>query len=172
MTICTIGHSTQPLDSFVGALRAHAIELIADVRRFPASRRHPHFMGPALAESLQSAGIQYAHLPELGGRRAPRPDSHNTAWRLDAFRGYADYMETPAFTAGVERLLRLAEQRPAAMMCAERVWWSCHRALIADYLKAHGHEVVHILSGTHVEAHPYTSAARLVDGRLSYRALI
>lgn len=171
MTIWTIGHSTDPLDDFLGKLRAHGITLLADVRRFPGSRRHPQFSQAALSASLDAARIQYLHLPELGGRRRPRPDSRNTAWRLDAFRGYADYMDQPEFAAGIARLLDAAQQQRVAIMCAERVWWSCHRALISDWLKSRGHEVVHILAVDRADSHPYTSAARIVDGRLSYEAL-
>ena len=112
------------------------------------------------------------HFPELGGRRRPRADSHNTAWRLDAFRGYADYMETPEFAAGIERLLSEANKQRAAILCAERLWWSCHRALISDVLKSRGHEVLHIRSAAPAEEHPYSSAARIVDGELSYRGLL
>jgi uncharacterized protein (DUF488 family) len=170
MTLWTIGHSNQPLEPFVAALQAHGITLVADVRRIPASRRHPHFGQARLAESLRGASIDYAHIPELGGRRRPLPQSVHTAWRLDAFRGYADHMDTPAFSAGIEHLLQLASGHATAIMCAEHVWWSCHRALIADYLKAQGHDVLHIMSASRVEPHPYSAAARIVDGRLSYRA--
>jgi uncharacterized protein (DUF488 family) len=166
--IWTIGHSTHGAEEFIGMLRAHRIEALADVRRFPGSRRYPHFGLPALRDSLTTAGIAYEHFPELGGRREPRPDSHNTAWRNEAFRGYADYMETSEFVAGIERLKELARNKRTALMCAEAVWWRCHRGLIADYLKAEGTEVVHILGATQSEAHPYTSAAHLVAGRLTY----
>ena len=169
--IWTIGHSTDAIEDFIRALRTHGITLLADVRRYPGSRRHPQFGQTALSDALLAASIGYQHFPELGGRRRPSKDSHNTAWRLDAFRGYADYMETPPFLAGVERLLELATARHVAIMCAERVWWSCHRALISDWLKSAGHEVMHILSIDRVDPHPYTSAARIVEGRLSYRAL-
>jgi uncharacterized protein (DUF488 family) len=155
------------------------------VRRFPGSRKHPHFNQEALAQSLAAAGIAYEYFPELGGRRKPRPDSPNTAWRNESFRAYADYMETEVYRAGVERLLSLvnspaallgdlrpplAKPRRVAIMCSEAVWWRCHRSLIADYLKSRGIEVEHILSLTKRDSHQYTSAARLVDGRLSYAA--
>jgi uncharacterized protein (DUF488 family) len=123
-----------------------------------------------LAESLAKVGIEYHHLLKLGGRRRPRPDSHNTAWRNEAFRGYADYMESQAFADGIKQLLELAGNKRLAIMCAEAVWWRCHRGLIADYLKAHGHKVLHILSLTKTEEHPFTSAARIVNGKLSYEA--
>ena len=121
------------------------------------------------AKSLTDAGIGYEHFPELGGRRKPRQDSRNTAWRNDAFRGYADHMETPQFVAGIARLEEAAERRgAAAIMCAEAVWWKCHRSLIADYLKAQGAEVIHILNANEAEPHPFTSAAKIVDGKLDY----
>jgi uncharacterized protein (DUF488 family) len=171
MTLWTIGHSTDSIEEFLRKLRMHHIEVLADVRRFPASRRHPQFGQEALADALAGAQIAYVHFPELGGRRPPRRDSHNTAWRLDAFRGYADYMETPPFAAGMMRLLDAAAHYRVAIMCAERVWWSCHRALISDWLKSHAHDVWHILGVDRADPHPYTSAARLVDGQLTYRTL-
>ena len=113
-------------------------------------------------------GVEYVPLPELGGRRRPRLDSHNTVWRNESFRGYADYMETEGFRAGIERLLELARRKRTAIMCAESVWWRCHRSLVADYLKAAGVRVRHIMDGTNSEIHPYTSAARFRNGKLSY----
>jgi uncharacterized protein (DUF488 family) len=169
MTLWTIGHSNVPLERLVDSLRAHSIATVADVRRYPGSRRHPHFSATALAISLPRAGIEYLHFPELGGRRTARPDSRNTAWRHPAFRGYADYMATPEFGAGLTRLRETASSRRVAIMCAEALWWQCHRGLIADALKAAGHQVLHIMP-TGVQEHPYTSAARLESGRLSYRA--
>jgi uncharacterized protein (DUF488 family) len=172
MQIWTIGHSNQPVDRFLVSLHAHQIGTIADVRRFPGSRRHPHFGQERLAAALAAEGIEYLHLPELGGRRSAKKDSPNTAWRSAAFRGYADYMETQAFAAGVARLLADAAHRAVAIMCAEVLWWQCHRGLIADFLKARGHEVTHIVSPDKTEVHPYTSAASIVDGQLSYRGLL
>ncbi len=171
MTLWTIGHSNQPLEPFIRALKAHEIELVADVRRFPSSRRHPHFSGERLAASLERAGIGYLHMRDLGGRRNPRKDSKNTAWQNAGFRGYADYMETPEFADAIARLLAVAAQRRTAIMCAEMLWWQCHRGLIADYLKAHGHDIVHIRTAEQHEPHPYTSAAQIVNGRLSYEGL-
>ena len=168
LTVWTVGHSTRTLDEFLGLLAAHRIEAVADVRRFPGSRKHPHFGRDALAGSLRAVGVEYLPLPELGGRRRPRPDSHNTAWRSESFRGYADYMETEEFRAGVERLLGLARRKRTAVMCSEAVWWRCHRALIADYLKASGACVRHITGGAGSTIHPYTAAARIADGKLSY----
>ena len=168
LTIWTIGHSTRTLDEFLDLLTVHRIESLADVRRFPASRRHPHFNRDALRTSLQGMGVEYAPIPELGGLRQPLPNSHNTLWRNESFRGYADYMETEGFRAGIERLLELARRKRTAVMCAEAVWWKCHRSLIADYLKAAGVDMRHIIDGTDSEIHPYTSAARFEDGKLSY----
>ena len=168
LTIWTIGHSTRTLGEFLELLIVNAIEALADVRRFPASRKHPHFDQDALRHSLPVDEVEYVPLPELGGRRRPRPDSHNTVWRNASFRGYADYMETEGFRAGIERLLELAHRKRTAVMCAEAVWWRCHRSLIADYLKAAGVCVRHIIDGTNSEIHPYTSASHFRDGKLSY----
>lgn len=172
MHIWTIGHSTLPIESFLDALRLNGIALLVDVRRFPGSRRHPQFGRDPLPGSLAAAGIEYAHVEALGGRRRPRPDSRNSAWRNDSFRGYADYMETPAFHDAVDALLRQAAARRVAIMCAEMLWWQCHRGLIADHLKARGHDVLHIGPGGKTEPHPFTSAARVIDGRLSYQGLL
>ena len=169
--IWTIGHSTRKIDAFISLLEQNGIKLLDDVRSWPGSKRYPQFNREALAKSLADAGIRYEHLPELGGRRKPKPDSHNTAWRNASFRGYADYMETEEFRKGVERLPALArEAGPAAIMCAEAVWWRCHRSLISDYLKARGIEVMHVLDANKIEPHPYTSPARIVNGKLSYKA--
>ena len=171
MRIWTIGHSTRSIDDFVSLLEEHGIKLLADVRSLPGSKRYPQFNREALAESLNAHGIRYEHFPELGGRRKPNADSRNTAWRNASFRGYADYMETQQFPKGVERLLDLArEAGPTVIMCAEAVWWRCHRALISDYLKARGVEIVHILDANKTEPHPFTSAAHIVKGQLSYGA--
>ena len=170
MRIWTIGHSTRMIDEFISLLKEDEINLLADVRAWPASKRYPQFNKEALAESLSVHGIRYEHFPELGGRRRPRLDSKNTAWRNASFRGYADYMETEQFQKGVERLLEFSrEVGRTAIMCAEAVWWRCHRSLISDYLKARGIEVIHILDTNKIEPHPYTSAARIVNGELSYR---
>lgn len=167
--IWTIGHSTRSIEDFIAALRANGIKLLIDVRSLPGSKRNPQFNKEALSDSLGKAGIRYEHFPELGGLRKPKKDSRNTAWRNASFRGYADYMETEEFRKGVDRLVDLAEKvGPAAIMCAEAVWWRCHRALISDFLKAHGAEVIHIVSATKTESHPFTSAARIVDGSLTY----
>ena len=171
--IWTIGHSTRKIDIFLSLLQENGIKLVADVRMFPGSKRYPQFGREALAKSLSEHGIRYEHFSELGGRRKAKPDSKNTAWRNEMFRGYADYMETEAFRNGVARLIDLAEKSgPIAIMCAEAVWWRCHRSLISDYLKARGVEVIHILDGKKTEPHPFTSAARVVNGELSYAALL
>ena len=172
MKIWTVGHSTRSSEEFVQILLAHGIEVLVDVRTFPMSRRYPHFNRDTLAATLKERGIEYRHKPNLGGRRKPRPDSHNSAWRNEQFRGYADHMETEDFKNGFQELLELASSKRVAVMCAEAVWWRCHRSLIADYLKAEGHEVVHIIDEKKTEEHPFTSAARIVDGRLSYRGLL
>src|SRR5689334_21775582 len=168
MRIWTVGHSTRSLDDFLAILEGAGIEALADVRHYPGSRRLPHFNREALADSLRAVSIEYRHIVKLGGRRRPAPDSPNTAWRSEAFRGYADYMQTDEFRAGLDELLTLAAERPTAMMCAEAVWWRCHRGLVSDLLKSKGHEVLHITGPGKVDAHPYTSAARIVDGKLSY----
>ncbi|HKQ23998.1 MAG TPA: DUF488 domain-containing protein [Burkholderiales bacterium] len=166
--LLTIGHSTLAAAAFMTMLTAHGVELIADVRRFPASRRHPQFHREALAEMLVTHGSAYLHLPELGGRREPKPDSPNTAWREAGFRGYADHMETAEFRRGITRLLEAARARPTAIMCAEKSWRNCHRGLIADHLKASAIEVIHILDAAATEPHPWTAPARLIHGRLTY----
>ncbi len=166
--IWTIGHSTRTLEAFLELLAANKIQALADVRRFPGSRKYPHFNQVPLQTSLAAAGIEYVPMPELGGRRRPRPDSHNTIWRNDSFRGYADYMETDAFHDGIKRLLALTQKRRTAIMCSEAVWWRCHRSMISDYLKANGLTVWHIMDGPECEEHPYTSAARMVGGKLTY----
>ena len=186
MQIWTIGHSTRDIDEFISLLMENEVKLLVDVRAWPGSKRYPQFNRDALAESLNAHGIRYEHFPELGGKRKSKPDSRNTAWRNASFRGYADYMETQQFRTGVERLLAFARSGGlgsrrnerdgweavtpcrTAIMCAEAVWWRCHRSLIADYLKARGVEVLHVLGANKVEPHPYTSAARIVNGELSY----
>ena len=171
MRIWAIGHSTRTIDEFISLLEENEIKLLGDVRAWPGSKRYPQFNKDSLAESLGAHGIRYEHFLELGGKRKSKPDSRNTAWRNVSFRGYADYMETEQFQKGIERLLDVAgEAGPTAIMCAEAVWWRCHRSLIADYLKARRVEVLHILGANKVEPHPYTSAARILNGELSYAA--
>ncbi|HKP83507.1 MAG TPA: DUF488 domain-containing protein [Pyrinomonadaceae bacterium] len=172
ITVWTVGHSTRSAEEFGQMLLAHGIKVLVDVRMFPGSRRYPQFNRAALSESLAGLGIEYKHEPRLGGRRAPRVDSHNTAWKNPQFRAYADHMETDEFKNAVEELLELARESRVAVMCAEALWWRCHRGLISDYLKAAGHTVIHILGQDKTEPHPFTSAARIVDGQLSYRGLL
>ena len=172
VTVWTVGHSTRSAKEFEEILKAHGIQVLVDVRMFPGSRRYPQFNRAALSESLAELGIQYKHEPRLGGRRAPRADSHNTAWKNPQFRAYADHMESDEFRNAVKELLQLAPQRRVAVMCAEALWWRCHRSLISDYLKAAGHTVIHIIDESKTEEHPFTSAARIVDGELTYRGLI
>lgn len=166
--VWTVGHSTRSFDAFLGLLNRHHIEAVADVRRYPGSRRWPHFGRERLEESLTEAGLDYVWLAELGGRRRPRVDSVNMAWRSAAFRGYADYMAGEPFANGLEQLVNLACGLRTAIMCAEALWWRCHRGLIADALRWCGFEVCHIMGPDPCVPHPYTSAARLDRGRLVY----
>ena len=166
----TVGHSTRAQAELFGLLEQNGVRTLVDVRRYPASRRHPQFNREALERSLPAAGIDYVWTPELGGRRAPRKDSANTAWRNAGFRGYADYMETDGFRAAIESLLRHAQHQRTAVMCAEQAWQQCHRGLISDYLKAGGVEVTHILGPGRIEPHSWTAAARIVNGELCYTA--
>jgi uncharacterized protein (DUF488 family) len=172
ITIWTTGHSTRSGEDFGKILLAHEIKVLVDVRSFPGSRRYPQFNRETLAQALGEIGIEYRHEPRLGGRRTPRADSHNTAWKNASFRAYADHMETEAFHRGVEELLEAVANERTAVMCAEALWWRCHRSLIADYVKAQGHTVLHIIDHHKTEEHPFTSAARIVNGKLSYRGLL
>lgn len=167
-----MGHSTHDAAGFQALLRAWNIEAVADVRRFPGSRRHPHFGREALEADLRACGIAYAWLDRLGGRRRPADASAfvPSAWRNASFRAYADHTASEEFAAGLEELLHLASACRTAVMCSELLWWRCHRALIADVLRFGGAQVTHILGPAKGTPHPYTSAARIVDGRLSYAA--
>jgi uncharacterized protein (DUF488 family) len=167
-TIWTIGHSTRSIEEFIGMLKSFDIQLLADIRNFPGSRRYPHFNKENLEKSLHENGIRYEHLKALGGRRAPRADSRNTGWRVAAFRGYADYMETPEFNEALLKLEDLGMQYRVAYMCSEAVWWSCHRSLVSDLLKAKGWTVMHIMNTGKADEHPFTKAARIDEGRLTY----
>lgn len=167
-TLWTIGHSTRDWAAFTGMLRNADIRALADVRRFAGSRRHPQFSGDAMAIALPEAGIDYIPMPGLGGRRTPSKDSPNTRWRNASFRAYADYMSTPVYQSARAALAALASQTPTAVMCAEAMWWQCHRGLISDDFKSDGWEVIHLVSPGRSEEHPYTGAALLVDGRLTY----
>jgi len=170
--VWTVGHSTRAADEFNEILLEHDIGSLVDVRSFPGSRRYPHFNRTELALNLKAVGILYSHLSELGGRRQPSPDSKNTAWQNPSFRAYADHLDSAEFKTGIDALFTIASERPTAVMCAEAVWWRCHRSLISDFLKAQGVEVIHILSAQKTESHPYTSAARIVEGQLSYQDLL
>jgi uncharacterized protein (DUF488 family) len=167
-TIWTVGHSTRSLAEFLDILASAAITCLADVRRFPASRRYPHFNQQPLAEALAARKIRYETIPNLGGRRRPLPDSANTAWRNLSFRGYADYMQTDTFRQGIEQILLAALTERVALMCSEAVWWRCHRALIADYLTATGYPVIHLLSASKAAAHRYTAPAQVRNGSVTY----
>jgi uncharacterized protein (DUF488 family) len=170
--IWTIGHSTRSAQDFKEILMGHRIGALVDVRSFPGSRRYPQFNKHELSGALDRIGIIYSHLPQLGGRRQPSPDSKNTAWKNASFRAYADHMESEEFRKGIKELLKLSAGKRTAIMCAEALWWRCHRSLIADFLKANGVHVIHILDAQHVQEHPYTSAARIIDGQLSYAGLL
>lgn len=172
VSIWTIGHSTRSAEEFNEILLAHQIGALVDVRSFPGSRRYPHFNRQELANNLEAIGVLYSHNSQLGGRRRPSPNSKNSAWKNASFRAYADHMEGDEFREGIEKLLEVASTRRTAMMCAEALWWRCHRSLIADYLKSKGFDVIHIIDGKKTEAHPYTSAARIVDGELTYAGLL
>ena len=167
-TVWTIGHSTRTLEDFLSLLHSFDIKMLIDIRNFPGSRRYPHFNKEALESSLPKDGIQYLHLKELGGRRKPVDNSPNTAWRNTAFRGYADYMQTPEFAGGIERLKGIATLYRTAYMCSEAVWWRCHRSMISDYLKVKGWNVQHIMEVGKSKEHPFTAPAKVVDGRLFY----
>ena len=169
ITIWTIGHSNQSLENFIQLLTQNNIELLADVRRFPGSSKYPQFNKETLIIGLQAAGIKYIHFEALGGRRKPEKNSRNTAWRNEAFKGYADYMGKDEFKNAFTDLLKTGEEERTALMCSEVLWWRCHRSLIADLLKSMGHKVLHILPGK-LQEHPYTSAAKIIDGKLNYQS--
>jgi uncharacterized protein (DUF488 family) len=168
--IWSVGHGTRPLEEFVAILRDARIEALADVRLLPGSRRHPHFGGESLEHALGQIPIAYIHLPALGGRREPRADSPHRALRVAAFRGYADHMSTEEFARGYERLTSLASGSRTAVMCAETLWWRCHRRLIADRLTVDGWTVTHLLARGRSEPHVLWDAARTLDGHLVYDA--
>jgi uncharacterized protein (DUF488 family) len=169
LTIWTIGHSTRKIEEFLRLLAAGEIELLADVRRFPASRRHPHFNGEALIETLAAENIEYVHLPGLGGRRSKRlPGSPNNAWRVQAFNAYADHVQSDEFQADFNQLVALAKKQRTAIMCAEALPHRCHRRIIADVLIAAGWEVKHLLSPKRIEDHKLTEFARVADRQVTY----
>lgn len=166
--IWTIGHSTHTSNELVAMLKSFDIQVLADIRRFPGSRKFPQFNKDNLEKMLPENGIEYLHFEDLGGRRKPLPDSRNTAWRLDAFKGYADYMETENFKKAIKELEKVAEKKRVAFMCSEAVWWSCHRSLVSDYLKSKSWDVQHIMGVGKSQEHPYTKPARIENGKLVY----
>ena len=170
--VMTIGHSTRSAAAFIALLQAHAVTAVADVRTVPRSRRHPHFGSERLALDLRAHGLDYRHFPALGGLRKPRADSPNGGWRVEGFRGYADYMQSPEFEAALQALLDYSEKYMVAVMCAESKWWQCHRQLIADAVVVRGIEVRHIMSITQAPRHELTSFARVVGTVVSYPALV
>jgi len=167
--VWTIGHSTREFGEFVAMLKSFNIECVTDIRSFPGSRRYPHFNKENLVNLLPENHIKYIHLRELGGRRKVQTDSKNNGWRLAAFRGYADYMETDAFKEGFHKLESIALKERTAFMCSEALWWRCHRSLVSDYLKVNGWIVMHIMGIEKSQEHTYTSPAEIINGELSYR---
>jgi len=168
MPVLTVGHSTRPIGEFIELLRAHGVTRVADVRTMPRSARNPQFNKTSLPRSLKKAGIGYVHMPGLGGLRHPRRDSINSGWRNASFRGYADYMQTPAFEKNLEELILLAREDRLALMCAEAVPWRCHRSLIADALLVRGIQAEDIMSPTHTSAHKLTPFARVEGTAITY----
>lgn len=166
--VLTVGHSTRTWEDFLDLLHTHGVKCIIDVRRIPRSRRHPHFSQEALAKNLPASKIAYVHLSELGGLRKPRSDSPNMGWRNASFRGFADYMQTAEFEAGLTSLVKLARAKPSAIMCAEAVPWRCHRSLIADALVARGARVAHIMNAELSAEHTLTSFGQITRGRATY----
>lgn len=166
--IWTIGHSTRSLDEFIAILNSFHIGCVADIRSFPGSKRYPHFNKEALLLSLPENKIKYIHLRDLGGRRKVNPDSVNTGWRVAAFRGYADYMETDTFKKAARTLELIACNERTAYMCSEAVWWRCHRSLVSDYLKFHDWTVMHIMEVGKAQEHPFTSPAIITNDDIRY----
>lgn len=168
--IYTIGHSTRTLEDLIGALKAHGVECLVDIRTAPRSRYVPQFNAETLAEALPAAGIEYHHMKELGGWRKSEPASQNTGWRSGGFRGYADYMLTDDFDAALGRLMAMARAKVTAYMCAEATPYRCHRMLVSDALAARGFEVVHIRDAGHSEPHRLTPFAAVNGTRITYPA--
>ena len=167
-TVLTIGHSTRTLDTFIEMLCAHGVRHLVDVRTIPRSRHNPQFNRDTLPEALRLAGIAYTHMELLGGLRHARPDSPNAGWHNSSFRGFADYMQTPEFETGLEKLIQLAARERTAIMCAETVPWRCHRSLIADALKVRGVQVEHIMSESRTQPHLLTPFAQVSGIRIAY----
>ncbi|HLS29950.1 MAG TPA: DUF488 domain-containing protein [Flavobacteriaceae bacterium] len=166
--IWTIGHSTRTFDEFIVMLKSFSIKTLVDVRSMPGSNKFPQYNQDVLQKSLKDNQIDYKYFEDLGGRRKPNPNSKNTIWRNKSFRAYADYMETEEFNDALEKLEKLASKTPVAIMCAEAVWWRCHRSMIADALKAKGWKVTHIMNKNKATEHPYTQPAQVTDGQLKY----
>ena len=166
--IWTIGHSTRSFNEFAELLQLNNIHYLVDVRRYPGSKKFPHFNKEQLSVLLPEINITYHHIHELGGRRKALKDSVNTAWRLASFRAYADYMQSKDFLNAMLQLMELAQKENLAYMCSEAVWWSCHRALISDYLKVRNWKVFHIMGKKNISEHPFTSAARVENNKLFY----
>jgi uncharacterized protein (DUF488 family) len=167
-TVLTIGHSTRTLDTFIEMLCAHGVKHLVDVRTIPRSRHNPQFNRDTLPEALRFAGIAYTHMELLGGLRHARPDSPNAGWHNSSFRGFADYMQTPEFEAGLKKLIQLAARQQTVIMCAETVPWRCHRSLIADALKVHAVQVEHIISESRTQPHLLTPFAKVSGIRITY----
>jgi len=166
--VLTVGHSTRSQEDFIALLQAHAVKRLVDVRSIPRSRHNPQFNRDRIASALRRAGISYLHMKDLGGLRHPRSDSPNTAWRNASFRGFADYMQTRRFAAGLRKLMKIAKTKQTAIMCAEAVPWKCHRSLIADALLAHGYRVEEILSLKRTRPHVLTPWARVKGAKITY----
>jgi uncharacterized protein (DUF488 family) len=169
-TVYTIGHSTRSLDEFIALLRAYAVTGVVDVRTIPRSRHNPQFNKESLPDSLSKAGVRYVHMPGLGGLRHAKADSLNTGWRNDSFRGYADYMQTPAFQENLEKLIELAKEDRVALMCAEAVPWRCHRSLIGDALMVRGIRTEDIMNLTRSQTHTLTPFAKVRGTTVTYPA--
>lgn len=166
--VFSIGHSTHSMEEFIIMLKSFDIKILIDIRRFPSSKKSPQFNKESLSLSLKESNIEYLHLVDLGGRRKVKSKTKHACWRNISFRGYADYMETREFTEAAEILESIALQQTTVYMCAEAVWWRCHRALVSDYLKAKGWDVIHILAINKGQEHPYTAVARVVNGKVFY----
>lgn len=167
-TVHTIGHSTRPIDEFIGLLTAQGVTRLVDIRTVPKSRHNPQYWHDALQASLTEAGLGYSYLEALGGLRPKRKDSPNTAWRNDSFQGYADHMLTEEFESGLEELMALAQEDSCAIMCAEAVPWRCHRRLVADALLVRGYTVLEIISGARPKEHRLTPFAAVDGTRVTY----
>lgn len=166
--IYTIGHSSRSLEEFISMLQSFSVKYLVDIRRFPNSGKYPHFNKQHLELYMPEHNIKYAHIEQLGGRRQEVKDSLNNRWRNASFRGYADYIQTQEFKSAIGELEKIAEKETTAFMCSEAVWWRCHRSMVSDYLKAKGWDVEHIMAVNKIEEHPYTSPARIVNGKVFY----